>query len=345
MLTFQMADDYEESNRLTRERLYTTVFSQCFSPCGKFLAACSNFGKVSVFSLNAVLSPEAAEEAWCPYYTFQASDGPSNCIITADRFLLNAGKGCVTAWNWSDVLTKAAKVVWMVEIPQILDRHSPPEINSIISYSQDGGMRLLAGCGDNLIHMWDIVNGKHLSSFCGHVDYVHSIAMRPNNLQFLSGSEDGSVRLWDIRDGRQSVHHIEPHKNENCDRPYLGKWIQTVAVDSADDWMVCGGGPRLCLWHLRSMAPATVFDASNVPVSHALFHDDSVISAGVEPYIHHWAINGEHRARVPSSPTNVFSVAVNERSVSSKVLAVAGNCHKIDICTNFGYRAFSLSFC
>lgn len=45
-------------------------------------------------------------------------------------------------------------------------------------------------------------------------------------------------RHLDIRDGRQSVHHIEPHKNENCDRPYLGKWIQTVAVDSADDWMV-----------------------------------------------------------------------------------------------------------
>lgn len=141
-----------------------------------------------------------------------------------------------------------------------------------------------------------------------------------------------SERPLDIRDGRQSVHHIEPHKNENCDRPYLGKWIQTVAVDSADDWMVssvsfqlysvddvtvsfilskmpilsfycfcslftiqfcemtllceddktdrflkvCGGGPRLCLWHLRSMAPTTVFDASNVPVNHALFHDDSV---------------------------------------------------------------------
>lgn len=257
----------------------------------------------------------------------------------------SAGGSCITAWNWGDVLSKTSKVVWSVEIPQTADRFSNPEINSLVTYTKDGGLRLLAGCGDNLVHMWDIGTGKHVMSFHGHTDYIHCVTIRPSGQQFLSASEDGTVRLWDVRDGKQSVHIVEPHKHDECARPYLGKWIRTVAVDSADDWMVCGGGPRLCLWHIRSMAATTVFDTPNVPVNHALFHDDSIISAGSEPFVHHWAINGDRRAQVPCSPTNVFNVVINDRSASSKVLAVAGNCHKIDICTNFGYKAFSLSFC
>lgn len=38
--------------------------------------------------------------------------------------------------------------------------------------------------------------------------------------------------------GREAVHIMEPHKNDACSRP-IGKWIGCIAIDRADDWMVC----------------------------------------------------------------------------------------------------------
>jgi len=32
---------------------------------------------------------------------------------------------------------------------------------------------------------------------------------------------------------------------------------------------VCGGGPSLCLWHLRSLFPTTVFEKPNAAVNFA----------------------------------------------------------------------------
>jgi len=39
---------------------------------------------------------------------------------------------------------------------------------------------------------------------------------------------------------------------------------------------VCGGGPSLCMWHLRSLSPTTVFETPNAAVNFAVFHDDAV---------------------------------------------------------------------
>lgn len=39
---------------------------------------------------------------------------------------------------------------------------------------------------------------------------------------------------------------------------------------------VCGGGPRMCLWHLRSLAATTVFDTQNYCQKFATFNEDAV---------------------------------------------------------------------
>jgi len=140
------------------------------------------------------------------------------------------------------------------------------------------------------------------------------------------------------------VQVVEPHKSAACARPQLGKWVGCVAVDKSDDWMVCGGAPSLSLWHIRSSAATTVFPTPNITINHAMFHNDSIISGGSEAYVDHWSISGERRSHVPCSPTNVFSVTINNKSDNLRVLTIAGNCHKVDVCTNFGYKAFSLMF-
>jgi hypothetical protein len=94
--------------------------------------------------------------------------------------------------------------------------------------------------------------------------------------------------------------HVFPPLQE-CSRPHNGRWIGCLATDS--DWMVswaecrvrvategpwltvtgachlsvqvCGGGPALTLWHLRSSTPTTVFPI-RAPQKHVTFYQDLV---------------------------------------------------------------------
>lgn len=339
-----MADIWQctDQGLLARQRLQTTVFCQCYSPCGKFLAVGTNFGHVAVFSVPNALSPEANEESLKPIIVYKAHNGPVYTLVASQRFLISGGSGDIATWQWADITNKVTKPSWTYSVPTA-DHFAMPETNSLtLDHQTDTGSFLYAGCGDNAVHVWDIDNGKYLRALKGHTDYIHCVTVSPASHTCLSASEDGSVRLWDTRTPGQAVHVIEPYKNEDCVRPHHGKWVSCVSVDKDNDWMVCGGGPHLCLWHLRSLTPTTVFN-TNACHNFVSFHEDSIISGGNEAYINHWSVNGDKKAQVPCSPTNVFDVAINDKSDNTKVLSMAGNCNKVDICTNFGYKAFSLS--
>ncbi|XP_030330585.1 THO complex subunit 6 homolog isoform X3 [Strigops habroptila] len=150
----------------------------------------------------------------------------------------------------------------------------------------------------------------------------------------------GERELHDLRSGTQ-VQVIEVHKYEECSRPNHGKWIRCLATDS--DWMVCGGGPALTLWHLRSVTPTTVFPLPPRQ-HHALFHQDLVLAGGPGPALHQLQLSGELRGRVPCTPPALRCLCLSPRPPEHQVLTVAGNSPKIDVFTNLGYRAFSLCF-
>ena len=42
------------------------------------------------------------------------------------------------------------------------------------------------------------------------------------------------------------------------------------------DFQVCGGGPSLSLWHLRSLTATAVFDTPGACQQCVMFHEDSV---------------------------------------------------------------------
>ncbi|XP_074414345.1 THO complex subunit 6-like, partial [Zonotrichia albicollis] len=69
-----------------------------------------------------------------------------------------------------------------------------------------------------------------------------------------------------------------------------------------------------------------------------------VLSGGVGPALHLLQLSGDVRGRVPVSPPALRSLCLHPRSPEHQVLTVAGNSPKIDVFTNLGYRAFSLSF-
>ncbi|XP_059548827.1 THO complex subunit 6 homolog isoform X3 [Myotis daubentonii] len=218
------------------QRLHMTIFSQCFSPCGKFLAAGNNYGQIAIFSLSAALSSEAKEESKKPIVTFQAHDGPVYSMVSTDRHLFSAGDGEVKAWLWAEILKKGCKELWCRQ-PPYRTSLEVPEINALLLVPKENAL-ILAG-GDCQLHTMDLETGAftvrgpwsgregeaffpdpiltlRLSlqrALRGHTDYIHCLALRDRNPEVLSGGEDGTVRLWDLRMAKE-VQTIEVYKHE-----------------------------------------------------------------------------------------------------------------------------------
>uniref|UniRef100_A0A8C1K208 THO complex 6 n=1 Tax=Cyprinus carpio TaxID=7962 RepID=A0A8C1K208_CYPCA len=288
--------------------LHMSVFSQSFSPCGRFLAAGNNYGEIAVFSLSAALSPDASEASQKPILNFTAHDGPVFSLLSTDTHLLSAGNGEISAWSWAELIKKD---------------------NSLI-----------VGGGDNNIHIMDMETGIFKSVLKGHTDYIHCLCFKEREEEILSGGEDGAVRIWDARTNRP-VHCIEVFKYEECARPQFGKWISCLATDS--DWMLCGGGPSLSLWHLRSMSPTSVFPLPGCQ-REAVFYQDLIMSVGEGPHVSHCLHGGTVKAQIPCTPSSLNTLALNLKNSEHRVMTVGGSSHQIDVFTNFSYRAFSLSF-
>ncbi|XP_029997820.1 THO complex subunit 6 homolog isoform X2 [Sphaeramia orbicularis] len=253
------------------ELLHMSVFSQSFSPCGRFLAAGNNYGQIALFSLSAALSPDASALNQKPVLTFTAHEGPVFCLLSTDVHLLSSGNGEISAWSWSELIKKNVKPVW-TRRPNYRSSLEIPEINAMTLNPRDD--TLIVGGGDNNVHILDLEQGVFKAVLQGHTDYIHCLSVRERDNEILSGGEDGAVRVWDTRTGR-SAHCIEVYKYEMCARPQFGKWISCVTTDS--DWMLCGGGPALSLWHLRSLSPTSVFPLTGCQ-RQAVFYQDMVTS-------------------------------------------------------------------
>ncbi|XP_050408253.1 THO complex subunit 6 homolog [Patella vulgata] len=334
----------QEQSLQSRQLYHMTIFTQCFSPCGKYIAAANNYGQIAIFSLVSALSPEANESSRLPIYCFKGcKEGAIYCLTSTDTFLISAGEGDICAWKWSDIHNKAPKIIWSLSLPK-KGVFTNPEVNSMVVDKQEQATRLLAGGGDNDIHIWNMENGQLENSLQGHEDYVHSICLKNNGRECVSASEDGTVRIWDARSSSEAVHILEPHKTPMCGRPEMGKWVGCVAMDHGDDWLICGGGPKLSTWHLRSLTPTATFDTPGSCQNFVMYHEENVISGGMKPCVNHWYVNGDLKSQVPTTSSSIYNIAVNTVLDQLRVLSVVGNSCKIDVCTNFGYKAFSLKF-
>ncbi|XP_062874972.1 THO complex subunit 6 homolog [Trichomycterus rosablanca] len=319
------------------ELLHMSVFSQSFSPCGRFLAAGNNYGEIALFSLSAALSPDATKMSHKPVLTFTAHEGPVFSMLSTDTHLISAGNGEISAWSWTELSKKNAKAVW-TKRPTYKSTLEIPEINAMIINPKENS--LIVGGGDNNIHIMDLETGTFKLVLQGHTDYIHCLSFMERDDQIFSGGEDGAVRIWDSRAGR-AVHCVEVFKYEECARPQFGKWISCLATDS--DWMVCGGGPSLSLWHLRSMSATSVFPLAGCQ-RQAAFHQDLILAVGEGSCVSHCLLGGDVKAQIPCTSPSLNTLALNLNSTEHRVMSVAGSSNQIDVFTNISYRAFSLSF-
>lgn len=237
------------------ERFYTSVYDQCSSLCGKYLACCSNFGRISIFNLQEATT--STKEVKKHHFTFKIGS-TAYCLVTCgDLLICGIETGEVRMYAWESLINKNSTTKHLLPSPS--NDHS----KGVTSTCMDGD--ILYYSQGSLVHRCDVNDGfKHLTALQGHTDYIHSIQACKQQLH--SASEDGSVISWDTRSNRKS-HALVPSNHRDCDikevgalSGVVGKWVKSIAVCEDKDYMVCGGGFKMGLWYPGYKEPTTVFN-------------------------------------------------------------------------------------
>ena len=259
-------------------------------------------------------------------FTSPAGNYPINSLAFHRDFLIVGTVGNIYGFKWNEDKPELSTPNWKIQIPFIPELIGPTDINSM--YIDKDSEHLYAGCGDNQIYEISLEDGKIIRQFKGHKNYVHCVTAQNN--QIYSASEDGSILFWSPNEVKPTGK-LEPYKYENLARPEFGKWQGTVSV--SDDWLVCGGGTKLSMWHLRSLECTKEFPFPG-KVLFSGFLDDLVMVAGEHSSFHHYTFNGEIVVEMPIDYAAVYSVAWQQ---DPKFMSIAGTSNKVQIMTDFRY--------
>ncbi|XP_066141317.1 THO complex subunit 6 homolog isoform X2 [Euwallacea fornicatus] len=325
-------------NKLNKD-YYNTVLSQVFSPCGNFLIVGDIYGTLSVFNLLIIGNPEGniTKDELIPRNRIIVKQGHQiNSLISTPNHLLVGAYGEIHAYLWKNIkgLNKSVNPAWSIELSSGQDDFNKAEVNAMV-FDQELGV-IYAGCGDQNIYAINIENRKILKTLSSHSDYIYCLCKNNNNL--LSSGEDGVVNIWDTRINKVT-EKIEPHLNSKVSRTEVGKWIG--AIDCNNDYIVCGGGPRLTLYHYRFLTNSTIFPIDDKGIHVAQIYEDKVFGGGRSKLFYQASFNGDIVTEIPTSGPTTYSVVIEEEP--HKIMCIAGSSPKIDISLNFMYIDQQLS--
>jgi len=322
-----LLDSLLQENTMVRNTsclpVYTTITCQTISPGGDFYAASSDDGDVCVWKVDHLLADLSNK----PIRSWRAADGsPVYSLTSTDRFLITGGRGELRGWEWNLIEGSTETPSWSIRVG---DLTSATMINWMDSDKQGGlGERLVVGCGDGNVYVYDLETRELQYALRGHQKFVHSVAAADGSggVAVISGGEDGAVKLWDTRKSNPEIYSFLPHTEAELSRPSLGTFISSVST--AGDWMVCGGGPAASLWNLstRIMSSKLPPDDGSVFATHLV--DDKIFVAAQNQPLLMSNFGGESCSEMSVRSSCVYSLAVNQQK---DVVAVAGASSTIDI--------------
>lgn len=329
----------------TLKNLYTTTFSQASSPESALLAVGNNDGKIVVYDLsgvNASRETGVGERLAKPWKIISAHNDAVYSMVSTDAFCISGTTGLIAGRRWNEMRQQNCQSAWTISLECDQANFGTPEVNSL-AYDTVRGL-VYAACGDWRTHVYDLETGKRTQTLEGHDDYVHDVVTSGNLV--ASSGEDGQVFVWDPRSGREPRHKVAPHTHDQLARPHLGRFIASLDLDN--DWLVCGGGPRAGIFHLRSLALTTVLPPAKSAIHVTKFtrHAEGgdrggIVTAGVSPHLSICSMAGVVTAQLPSSSPCIYTVNVSDKPFT--MMTYGGTSTKLDVCFNLNYRDHTVS--
>uniref|UniRef100_A0A2P2I2J2 THO complex subunit 6 homolog n=1 Tax=Hirondellea gigas TaxID=1518452 RepID=A0A2P2I2J2_9CRUS len=334
------------------ESLYTTIYSQAHSQSHGIILAGRNDGKLLVYNVSGLLEREEGggvrgERPLGPQGSVKISPHPVYSLAHTADFAVAGSSGTISGFRWSELKEcNNTKPVWSISLDSDQSSFGTPEVNSLCYNNSTGNSQLLwAACGDWKTRAYDLETGKLVTSLDGHKDYVHQVTASGNDV--ITCGEDGAVLVWDSRTPGEPRTSILPHEHQQLQRPQHGKFISSVDY-AGGEWLVCGGGPRAAVFHLRSAGLITTLPPSDLdtPVTVAMFtkRDDasSIATAGADGgFVYVCNLSGQLTAKLPTSARCVYTVVASYDKHT--LMSIGGYSSKIDMCLNLSYRDHSVT--
>lgn len=324
----------------TLKKLYSTTFSQAYSTDEELLALGNKEGKITVFDLKNV---NKSREGGCgerlqrPHVVIDGHNDAIYSMVSTPDFCITGSTGVIAGRRWSDLSKMKTQPAWTIALECDQSNFGTPEINSL-AYDADNGL-VYAACGDWKTHVYDIESGKRTMSYEGHDDYIHDVAISGNTV--ASCGEDGAVLVWDGRAGRDPRHKLTPHTNDQLARPSVGRFLASLHLNN--DWLVCGGGPKAGIFHLRSLALTTILPPTSSAVHVTKFIDSvqdgaqgGIVVAGATPSVFICSLSGEVTSEIQSSSPCIYTVHIVNKPCT--LMTMGGMSSNLDVCFNLNYR-------
>jgi WD40 repeat protein len=226
----------------------------------------------------------AAEARWQSYLAnLRAADGAlaQGAWAEAQR-LLAACPEEHRGWEWRHLEQRSQATLLR------LDASDRPVLSAAMT---PDGRRVVTGCADGTLHVWDGDSGARSGVLRGHEGAVNAVALADDGARAVSGGADGSVRMWDIEHGRLLL-----------ELPPLPGAVLSVAADASVSIIVAGcedGKARL--WRLPDITPRVIEPPLVSPVSSVALTPDGALLATGTRYgtVELWdTATGAYRARL-----------------------------------------------
>jgi WD40 repeat protein len=157
-----------------------------------------------------------------------------------------------------------------------------------VAFSRDGKFLFAAAGQTGLfgeVRQWDVVTGKQVQVFEGHLDALYAVAISPDGQLMASGGYDQKIILWDIANGKQ-VRTLKGHNGCVYDLDFRpdGKLLASASADrTVKLWDVASGERRDTLSQSLKEIYCLAFSADGKRLA----------AAGVDSRIRVWEISAQ----------------------------------------------------
>lgn len=174
---------------------------------------------------------------------------------------------------------------------------------SSVAISPDGE-KLVSGCLDKTIKIWDLHSGELLRTLIGHSEDISSVAISPDG-QFLASSSlhcpKSNVKVWSLNTGKL-LHNSLGHK----------KSVHFVTMDSEARILVSGSN-KIKIWNLHTGERLrTLWHSCAVNAAITGSDGNLLVSGSSDGKIKLWDIrNGDSLGTITGHKEAITSLAIN----------------------------------